>query len=157
MGEKTIGTDEKAFITILTQRSYPHLRAVADYYRHFADYTLQQALQTELSFNFAKATRSLLFYVIDPASFYAQRLQRALLGKWYRGSSTTVIIKVLAHRCRIDLKDIAYRYAELFKRSLVSDLRAHTRGNLRKLLLEIFQTDKNDPFIDARQLGSRSF
>ena len=43
-GEKKLGTDEKIFIRIFTERSWAHLAAVASAYHHMYDRSLEKVI-----------------------------------------------------------------------------------------------------------------
>ncbi|MCI03423.1 annexin D5-like, partial [Trifolium medium] len=54
-GEKKLGTDEKTFVQIFSQRSGAHLAAVSSYYQDMYGHSLKKAVKNEASGSFGHA------------------------------------------------------------------------------------------------------
>ncbi|CAD6337694.1 unnamed protein product [Miscanthus lutarioriparius] len=59
-GEKRLGTDEKTFIRVFTERSWAHLASVSSAYHHMYDRKLDKVIKSETSGNFEFALLTIL-------------------------------------------------------------------------------------------------
>ncbi|XP_057446839.1 annexin D5-like isoform X2 [Lotus japonicus] len=71
-GEKKLGTDEKAFIHIFSERSGPHLAAISSYYHDVYGHKLKKAIKNETSGNFAHALLTIIQCAVNPAKYFAK-------------------------------------------------------------------------------------
>jgi annexin A7/11 len=115
-GEKKWGTDEAAFIEILTTRSFPQIRAIVDKYEDISKKGLLKALQSELSGNFLTATVAIVEYALDPTEYICRRLYESMAG-W--GTRDWCLILHITDHCELDMDIIKERFpgksAELAK------------------------------------------
>ncbi|PWZ25993.1 Annexin D5 [Zea mays] len=138
-GERRLGTDERAFIRIFSQRSWAHMAAVARAYHHMYDRPLERAVKSETSGNFGFGLLTVLRCADSPARYFAKELHRAMKGL---GTSDSVLIRVVVTRAEIDMQYIKAEYHSMYKRSLADAIHAETSGNYRTFLLSLVGRDR---------------
>jgi len=80
-GERRLGTDERAFIRVFTERRRAHLTAVARAYRHMYDRPLEAAVKSETSGSFRFGLLTILRCADSPARYFAKvRRRRGVHG-----------------------------------------------------------------------------
>ncbi|KAK6146658.1 hypothetical protein DH2020_020527 [Rehmannia glutinosa] len=91
-GEKRLGTDEKTFIRIFSERSRAHLAAVAAAYRSMYGKSLKKAIKSETSGNFEFGLLTILRCAENPAKYFAKVLHKAMKGM---GTNDSALIRVI--------------------------------------------------------------
>jgi annexin A7/11 len=109
--KKKFGTDEDAFILILTTRSYSQITAIANAYEKLSKKTLIAALQSELVGDFEKASVSIVEYSKDPSAFWARKLKEAMKGI---GTDDEKLIRIMIARAEHDLASIRNVYGDRY-------------------------------------------
>ncbi|RZC14197.1 Annexin D5 [Glycine soja] len=71
-GEKRLGTDEKTFVQIFSERSAAHLAAITSYYHSMYGHSLKKAVKKETSGNFALALLTIVQCAENPAKYFAK-------------------------------------------------------------------------------------
>ncbi|PNX98563.1 annexin d5-like protein [Trifolium pratense] len=71
-GEKKLGTDEKTFVQIFSQRSGAHLAAVSSYYQDMYGHSLKKAVKNEASGSFGHALLTISECATNPAKYFAK-------------------------------------------------------------------------------------
>jgi hypothetical protein len=71
-GERRLGTDERAFIRVFSERGWAHLAAVARAYRHMYDRSLEEAVKGETSGSFGFGLLTILRCADSPARYFAK-------------------------------------------------------------------------------------
>ena len=130
-GEKRLGTDEDAFIALLTGRSSEHLAEVDKEYKRLHGHTLTEAIASETSGNFG---RTLTAIVTPHYERLARAVEHAIKGP---GTQERLLHIVFALSTREDLHRIAAEYKRLFKRDMAEAIKNDTSFNFRKLLLAL--------------------
>ncbi|CAL5006132.1 unnamed protein product [Urochloa decumbens] len=139
-GERRLGTDERAFIRVFSERSWAHLAAVARAYHHMYDRSLERAVKGETSGNFGFGLLTILRCAADtPARYFAKVLHKAMKGI---GTSDTALVRVVVTRAEVDMQYIKAEYHRLYKRSLADAIHAETSGNYRTFLLSLVGRDR---------------
>ncbi|CAL5012582.1 unnamed protein product [Urochloa decumbens] len=139
-GERRLGTDERAFIRVFSERSWAHLAAVARAYHHMYDRSLERAVKGETSGNFGFGLLTVLRCAADtPARYFAKVLHKAMKGI---GTSDTALVRVVVTRAEVDMQYIKAEYHRLYKRSLADAIHAETSGNYRTFLLSLVGRDR---------------
>nr|CAD1825290.1 unnamed protein product [Ananas comosus var. bracteatus] len=133
-GEKRLGTDEKTFINIFTQRSWAQLAAIASNYHHAHGRTLQKAVKKETSGHFEFALLTILRCAENPAKFFAKVLRKAMKGL---GTNDTTLIRVVVTRTEIDMQYIKIEYQKKYKKPLSAAIHSETSGHYRNFLLAL--------------------
>ncbi|KAG5058952.1 hypothetical protein JHK86_013948 [Glycine max] len=106
-GEKRLGTDEKTFVQIFSERSAAHLAAITSYYHSMYGHSLKKAVKKETSGNFALALLTIVQCAENPAKYFAKVLRKAMKGL---GTDDTKLIRVILTRAEIDLQYIKAEY-----------------------------------------------
>uniref|UniRef100_A0A0E0M0V8 Annexin n=1 Tax=Oryza punctata TaxID=4537 RepID=A0A0E0M0V8_ORYPU len=114
-GEKRLGTDEKTFIRIFTERSWAHLASVASAYHHMYDRSLEKVVKSETSGNFELALLTILRCAENPAKYFAKVLRKSMKGM---GTDDSTLIRVVVTRTEIDMQYIKAEYYKKYKKSL---------------------------------------
>ncbi|XP_054446066.1 annexin A13 [Pteronotus mesoamericanus] len=135
---KGMGTDEGTIIEILSSRTSNERQQIKQKYKATYGKDLDEVLKSELSGNFRKATLALLDH---PSEYDARRLQKAMKGL---GTDEAVLIEVLCTRTNQEIIAIKEAYQRLFDRSLESDVKDDTSGNLKKILVSLLQADRDE-------------
>eukprot|EP00049_Salpingoeca_infusionum_P004478 m.79901 g.79901 ORF g.79901 m.79901 type:complete len:822 (+) comp12582_c1_seq4:132-2597(+) len=137
-----LGTDEAKFISVLSQRSFPHLTEIIDLYERKAGKPLKAALDSELGGDLKAACIAIIDYAADPTRYMCVRMFEAMEG-W--GTQDLDLIHLIMECAATNLSLVQERFpsivAELAKdgqpqllHEMVAD---ETSGNYRKLLLAI--------------------
>ncbi|XP_014756813.1 annexin D5 isoform X2 [Brachypodium distachyon] len=138
-GEKRLGTDERTFIRIFSERSWAHLASVASAYQHMYARSLEKAVKSETSGNFGFGLLTVLRCAESPAKYFAKVMHKAMKGL---GTSDTTLIRVVVTRTEIDMQYIKAEYHKKYKRSLADAIHSETSGNYRTFLLSLVGRDR---------------
>lgn len=126
-----IGTDEKALISILTERSNAQRQLIAKEYRATYEQELKDDLKGDLSGHFEHIMVAL---VTAPALFDAKQLKKSMKGT---GTDEDTLIEILTTRTSRQMKEITQAYYTVYKKSLGDDISSETSGDFRKALLTL--------------------
>jgi len=132
-GEKRLGTDEKTFIRIFSERSRAHLGTVSSAYHNMYG-SLKKAVKKETSGNFEFALLTILQCAENPGKFFAKVLQKAMKGM---GTDDTTLTRVIVTRAEIDMQYIKAEYHKKFGKSLNDAVHSETSGHYRAFLLAL--------------------
>nr|CAB3504692.1 unnamed protein product [Digitaria exilis] len=138
-GERRLGTDERAFVRVFSERSSAHMAAVARAYQHMYDRSLEAAVKSETSGNFGFGLLTILRCAESPARYFAKVLHKAMKGI---GTSDSTLIRVVVTRAEIDMQYIKAEYHRMYKRSLADAIHSETSGNYRTFLLSLVGRDR---------------
>ncbi|XP_015883699.1 annexin D5 [Ziziphus jujuba] len=132
-GEKKLGTDEKTFIHIFSERSRAHLAAVSSAYRDTYG-SLKKAVKSETSGHFEHGLLTILRSAENPAKYFAKVLHKAMKGL---GTDDTTLIRVIVTRTEIDMQYIKAEYAKKYRKTLNDAVHSETSGHYRTFLLSL--------------------
>ncbi|KVH90837.1 Annexin [Cynara cardunculus var. scolymus] len=132
-GEKKLGTDEKVFVRIFSERSRAHLHAVNSYYHEMYG-SLEKAIKGEASGLFERALLAILRCAENPATYFAKVLRKSMNGL---GTDDSTLIRVIVTRTEIDMQYIEAEYHRKYKKTLNDAVNAETSGNYRTFLLSL--------------------
>lgn len=135
-GEASWGTNEATFNMIFATRSFPQLRATMHAYKRHTGQDMEKVIEKEMSKDLKRAFLTLIRYILDPITFYANVLHQSMKGM---GTDDSTLIRTVLSRCEIDLGDIKKRYEKLHQETLDKAIKSETSGDYRKILLEIVQ------------------
>ncbi|XP_042413560.1 annexin D5-like [Zingiber officinale] len=133
-GERRLGTDEKTFIHIFSERSRAQLAAVASYYDHTYGNKLEKAVKGETSGLFEFALLTILRCAENPAKYFAKVLRKAMKGL---GTNDTALVRVVVTRTEIDMQYIKVEYHKKYKKHLHDAIHSETSGHYRTFLLSL--------------------
>lgn len=133
-GEGKMGTDEKKFIEILTQRAYNHIGEIANQYEKVSKKTLVTAIDSEMSGDIQNALLTIVQYSKDPASFWAEKLKDSMKGM---GTDEKKLIRILIARAEIDLKSIRDVFGDRYGngKTLLDWVKSDTSGDFEDILV----------------------
>ncbi|OBS73928.1 hypothetical protein A6R68_15533, partial [Neotoma lepida] len=130
---KGMGTDEAAIIEVLSIRTSEERQQIKQKYKTKYGKDLEEVIKSELSGNFEKTALALLD---RPNEYAARQLQKAMKGM---GTDEALLIEILCTRSNKEIVAIKEAYQRLFDKSLETDVKDDTSGNLRKILVSLLQ------------------
>jgi len=133
-GEKTLGTDESAFHTVLGTRSFEHLELVFRQYESISKKTLEEAIKSELSGALESGMLAIVRAAQDRVGFFAECLYESMKGV---GTDNKTLIRLIVSRSEIDLVQIKSAFKSKYKKSLESFIESDISGDYKKLMLTI--------------------
>ena len=139
---KGFGTDEKAIIKIIANRTNRERLAMIDSFKKQFNRDLIKDLKSELSGNFENATLALFQ---DPIIYDCQSLKKAMKGL---GTNEDTLIEILATRPNYYINDIKQKYLKLYGKTLEQDLSSDLSGDLKKVMLTLssaFRSENINP------------
>ncbi|KAK6122443.1 hypothetical protein DH2020_043806 [Rehmannia glutinosa] len=132
-GEKKLGTDEKTFIRIFSERGRPHLAAVASAY-HSMYGSLKKAIKSETSGNFEFGLLTILQCAENPGKYFAKVLHKAMEGM---GTDDSTLTRVIVTRTEIDMQYIKAEYQKKYGKTLNDAIHSETSSHYRTFLLSL--------------------
>lgn len=133
-GEARWGTDESKFNTILCRRSFPQLRTTFEEYAKICKYNLEESIRREMSGDLKDGMVAIVRIARNTPSFFAEKLYKSMKGL---GTDDNALIRIVVTRSEVDLMDIKDEFHKLYSTSLGKFICDDTRGNYKKILLEL--------------------
>ncbi|KAK3019634.1 hypothetical protein RJ639_004996 [Escallonia herrerae] len=133
-GEKRLGTDEKTFRSIFSERSRAHLAAVSAAYHSMYGNSLKKAIKSETSGTFEYALVTILQCAENPGKYFAKVLRKAMKGM---GTDDTTLTRVIVTRAEIDMRYIKAEYHKKHRKSLNDAVHSETSSHFRTFLLSL--------------------
>ncbi|XP_069031306.1 annexin A2-A-like [Embiotoca jacksoni] len=133
-GVKRKGTDVVTWITIMSQRSVPHLQKVFDRYKSYSPYNMKESITKEVKGDLEKSFLTLVECFENRQLYFANRLNEAMKSK---GAKEKVVTRIMVSRCEVDLMKIRSEFKRQHKRSLYQTIAEHTKGDYQKALLSL--------------------
>jgi len=130
-GEKRLGTDDKVFISILTQRSPAHIAAVNKAYEKEHGNSLIKIIEKEMSGNMERLMKAL---ATPKYEWMAQAVEHACKGL---GTEERLLHIVFAFCTREELRHVADEYKRLYKKDIIERIKDETSFNFQKLLVAL--------------------
>ncbi|MBA0740308.1 hypothetical protein Gogos_013518 [Gossypium gossypioides] len=133
-GEKRLGTDEKTFIRIFSERSRAQLAAISAAYHDMYGGSLKKAVKSETSGKFERGLLTILQCSENPGKYFAKALHKAMKGL---GTDDTTLIRIIVTRTEIDMQYIKAEYLRKYKKTLNDAVHSDTSGHYRTFLLSL--------------------
>lgn len=133
-GERRKGTDVNVFNTILTTRSYPHLRRVFQKYTKYSKHDMNKVLDLELKGDIEKCLTAIVKCATSKPAFFAEKLHQAMKGA---GTRHKALIRIMVSRSEIDMNDIKAFYQKMYGISLCQAILDETKGDYEKILVAL--------------------
>uniref|UniRef100_A0A672ZUR5 Annexin n=1 Tax=Sphaeramia orbicularis TaxID=375764 RepID=A0A672ZUR5_9TELE len=133
-GVKRKGTDVATWISIMSQRSVPHLQKVFERYKSYSPYDMKESIRKEVKGDLEKSFLTLVECFENKQLYFANRLSEAMKSK---GAKEKVVTRIMVSRCEVDLMRIRTEFKRQHKRSLYQTIAEHTKGDYQKALLSL--------------------
>ncbi|XP_030620759.1 annexin A2-A-like isoform X2 [Chanos chanos] len=133
-GVKISGTDVKTWISIMSERSVPHLQKVFERYKSYSPYDMQESIRKEVKGDLEKSFLTLAQCFENKQLYFANRLNDAMKSK---GAKEKVVTRIMVSRCEVDLMKIRKEFKAQFGKSLHQTIAEHTKGDYQRALLSL--------------------
>ncbi|VDN99293.1 unnamed protein product [Rodentolepis nana] len=130
---KGLGTDEKAIIDILANRTFKQRKKIAKRYKASFGQDLQKRLSQETSGKFRKVVK---MSFLDRAHLNAKALFKAMDGM---GTKESVIIQVLCTASNEEIAELRDAYEKALRRDIEKDIISDLSGDFEKFIVAILQ------------------
>uniref|UniRef100_A0A9L0S0A4 Annexin n=1 Tax=Equus caballus TaxID=9796 RepID=A0A9L0S0A4_HORSE len=137
-GERRKGTDVNVFNTILTTRSYPHLRRVFQMYTKYSKHDMNKVLDLEMKGDVENCFTAIVKCATSKPMFFAEKLHNAMKGA---GTRDKILIRIMVSRSEVDMNDIKACYQKLYGISLCQAILDETKGDYEKILVALCGRD----------------
>ncbi|XP_033491320.1 annexin A2-like [Epinephelus lanceolatus] len=128
------GTDVPTWISIMTERSVPHLQKVFQRYKSYSPYDMQESIVKEVKGDLQRSFLVLVKCFENKQLYFASRLHEAMKSK---GAKEKIVTRIIVSRCEVDLKKICSEYKANFGESVQKTIMEHTKGDYQKVLLSL--------------------
>ncbi|XP_045075026.1 annexin A2 isoform X2 [Coregonus clupeaformis] len=133
-GVKRKGTDVATWISIMSERSVPHLQKVFDRYKSYSPYDMQESIRKEVKGDLEKSFLTLVECFENKPLYFANRLAEAMKGK---SAKEKVVTRIMVSRCEVDLMKIRTEFKSQTGKSLSQTISEHTKGDYQKAMLAL--------------------
>ncbi|XP_060553939.1 annexin A7-like isoform X2 [Ruditapes philippinarum] len=133
-GEKKLGTDESAFLTVLAVRHYFQLRATFEEYVKIAGRDILSTIDREMSGDLKDGFIAIVMSAKNRPEYFADKLYHAMKGA---GTSDSTLIRIVVSRSEVDLQDIKEVYLSKYKKTLATAVSSDTSGDYKRILLAV--------------------
>ena len=130
---KGFGTDEKAIIAIIANRTAHQRMAIVQAYKLKFGRDIVEDFKAELTGNFEDVICACMH---ERADYEAICLRKAMAGA---GTNEHVIVEIILTRNAAEISAIKTAYAKLFKKDLENDIKSEVGGHLKKILVIALQ------------------
>uniref|UniRef100_A0A673CQP7 Annexin n=1 Tax=Sphaeramia orbicularis TaxID=375764 RepID=A0A673CQP7_9TELE len=131
-GVRIKGTDVATWISIMSERSVPHLQKVFQRYKSYSPYDMQESVMKEVKGDLQRSFLVLVQCFENKQLFFANRLHDAMKSK---GAKEKMVTRIIVSRCEVDLKKICSEFKAQYGQSLHKTVLEHTKGDYQKVLL----------------------
>uniref|UniRef100_A0A8D0H5Z8 Annexin n=1 Tax=Sphenodon punctatus TaxID=8508 RepID=A0A8D0H5Z8_SPHPU len=133
-GERRKGTDISVFVTILTTRSFPHLRRVFQKYSKYSKHDMNKVLDLELKGDIENCLTVLVKCATTKPAFFAEKLNLAMKGS---GTRQKILNRIMVSRSEVDMNEIKGYYRQLYGTSLCQAILDETKGDYESILVAL--------------------
>ena len=134
---KGFGTDESTLIKICANRTNAQRQQLKAAYKSLYGRDLIADLKSELNGKFEDAMVALF---TEPIEYDVDQLREGMKGL---GTNEDTLIEIIASRSPAQLRAIAAKYKEKYKRDLEQDIKKETHGTLEHLLVSLLQGSRS--------------
>ncbi|KPP77703.1 annexin A2-like [Scleropages formosus] len=133
-GVKRKGTDVATWISIMSERSVPHLQKVFERYKSYSPYDMKESIRKEVKGDLEKSFLTLVECFENKQLYFASRLSDAMKSK---GAKEKVVTRIMVSRCEVDLMKIRSEFKKQTGKSLYQTIAEHTKGDYQRALLSL--------------------
>ncbi|XP_074137522.1 annexin A1 isoform X1 [Sminthopsis crassicaudata] len=133
-GERRKGTDVNVFNTILTTRSFSHLRRVFQKYTKYSQHDMNKVLDLELKGDIENCLTAIVKCATSKPAFFAEKLHKAMKGA---GTRHKDLIRIMVSRSEVDMNEIKAYYQKMYGISLCQAILDETKGDYEKILVAL--------------------
>jgi len=133
---KGLGTDEKAIIEVLGNRSNPQRQEIKNTYKTSLGRDLLKDLNSEISGSFRDIIESLMLTTVE---FDAASFRKAVKGL---GTDEAILIELLTTKSSEEIKNARETYRTMFNRDLEKDIISDTSGDFKSVLVSLLQANR---------------
>ncbi|KAG8440291.1 hypothetical protein GDO86_006160 [Hymenochirus boettgeri] len=137
-GVKRKGTDVTKWITIMTERSIPHLQKVFERYKSYSPYDMQESIKKEVKGDLENAFLNLVQCIQNKPLYFADRLYDSMKGK---GTKDKMLIRIMVSRSEVDMLKIRSEFKKKYGKSLYYFIGQDTKGDYQRALLNLCAGD----------------
>ncbi|XP_064901212.1 annexin A1 [Columba livia] len=137
-GEQKKGTDINVFVTVLTARSYPHLRRVFQKYTKYSKHDMNKAVDMEMKGDIEKCLTALVKCATSKPAFFAEKLHMAMKGF---GTQHRDLIRIMVSRHEVDMNEIKGYYKKMYGISLCQAIMDELKGDYETILVALCGSD----------------
>ncbi|XP_071833094.1 uncharacterized protein [Apostichopus japonicus] len=130
---KGFGTDEKAIIEVLSQRSNFQRQKISKQFKQMFGKDLVKELKGELSGKLWDVVEGLL---MTPEMYDAYQLHKAIKGL---GTDEDTLIEIICTRTNSSIKAIKKAYQQAYGKKLEDDVSGDTSGHFQRLLVSVLE------------------
>jgi len=142
-GPGRIGTDEPAFIELLSHGSRDHLHKLNKAFFIAHAQSLKEAIESQTALP-AGVRRALLAIVVPPAEYFSDRLFHAMKG--VGTDDSTLIRTIVSQRFRV-LHEIAALFANKYDKLLKVAVADETSGDYKRLAIALIEKALEGKFV----------
>lgn len=135
---KGAGTKEESIIDITLSLTKTQRQELKEAYKSAYGKSIDDEFKKELSGNFQKTMRALLY---SPAEYDSKQLSKAMKGI---GTNEDTLIEIICTRSNWMLKEIKEVYMKMYKKDLVVTVEHDTSGNFKKILVSLLQCQRSE-------------
>ncbi|KAL7070329.1 hypothetical protein ACQ4LE_010275 [Meloidogyne hapla] len=133
-GEARLGTDESAFIAILSAQNYNQLRLIFNEYQKVSGHPIEQAITAEFSGDICSGLLAIIKSIKNRPAYFAELLYNSMKGF---GTRDNDLIRLVVTRSEIDMADIRSAYQQLYGISLEQAIASDCSGSYKDGLIAI--------------------
>jgi hypothetical protein len=135
---KGIGTDEKAIINVLANRTSQQRVEIRNKYKALFGKDLIKELKSELSGSFEDAIVAMMYSQVEYDAYMLYKAMDRI------GTDEGVLIEVIGTRSPQQLREIKEVFQREYKKDLVKYVESETSGHFKKILVAILQCQRHD-------------
>ncbi|XP_043536518.1 annexin A2a [Chiloscyllium plagiosum] len=128
--------DADKWITIMTERSIPHLRKVFGRYKCYSSYDMLESVEREVKKDLKNNFLALVQCILNTPAFFAEKLSN-LQGNFKKD----ILTRIMVSRSEIDLLFIRKEFKKKTGKSLHQFITASTKDDYQRVLLALCRGD----------------
>uniref|UniRef100_V9KT54 Annexin n=1 Tax=Callorhinchus milii TaxID=7868 RepID=V9KT54_CALMI len=126
--------DFPRWISILTERSTPHLEKVFTRYRTYSPMEITETIKKSANGDLSDGLMDLVQCIQSKHKYFADKLIEAMKGK---GTKEKLLTRIMVSRCEVDLFQIRREFKKKHGKSLHSAIADETKGDYQRALLSL--------------------